>query len=225
MSKVKELREELKTVFAGKGGQILDSILPIIFFLILNRFFGWQTALWIALGFNIVLAIIRLFQRKKIVFALAGIGSIALATFFILLNDSASGYFVPGLISGMATILLCLFSVIFHRPLAAWSSFVTRRWTLNWYWHPRVLPAYSQVTLFWAFAFGIRLAIQYLLFRQDAVNALGFVNILLGWPYTIMVLVISYLYGIWRLRELGGPSVEEFNQGKTAPWEGQRRGF
>jgi len=39
------------------------------------------------------------------------------------------------------------------------------------------------------------------------------------------LLVISYLYGTWRLRHLKGPSVEEFKAGAEPPWTGQRRGF
>jgi hypothetical protein len=38
-------------------------------------------------------------------------------------------------------------------------------------------------------------------------------------------LIASYLYGTWRLRNLGGPSVEEFKSGAEPPWEGQQRGF
>jgi hypothetical protein len=39
------------------------------------------------------------------------------------------------------------------------------------------------------------------------------------------VLAVSYVYGIWRLRKLGGPGVEEFESGKEPPWDGQTRGF
>jgi hypothetical protein len=40
-----------------------------------------------------------------------------------------------------------------------------------------------------------------------------------------VLLIVSYLYGTWRLRNLGGPSVEEFQAGEEPPWESQRRGF
>ena len=35
----------------------------------------------------------------------------------------------------------------------------------------------------------------------------------------------SFLYGIWRLNDLGGPGVHEYKEGKEPPWEGQNRGF
>jgi len=63
------------------------------------------------------------------------------------------------------------------------------------------------------------------LFRRGDAAQLAWANTLLGWPVTILVLVISYIYGIWRLRKLGGPGVEEFTEGADPPWKGQTRGF
>jgi hypothetical protein len=47
----------------------------------------------------------------------------------------------------------------------------------------------------------------------------------LGWPAIIVVLSISYIYGIWRLNNLGGPGVDEFKDNKEPPWDGQKKGF
>jgi hypothetical protein len=87
------------------------------------------------------------------------------------------------------------------------------------------MPAYSEVTIIWAVAFSARLVLEFWLFQQQAVNALGVTRILLGWPYTVILLIASYLYGLWRLGQLRGPSVEEFKTGKEPPWVGQKRGF
>jgi hypothetical protein len=46
-----------------------------------------------------------------------------------------------------------------------------------------------------------------------------------GWPGTVVLLILTYLYGTWRLARLGGPSVAEFHAGTPPPWTGQRRGF
>jgi len=97
--------------------------------------------------------------------------------------------------------------------------------TLGWYWHPQVRPAYAEVTLAWAVFFALRLLLQWSLFREAAAALMGVVQILTGWPATIALLVLSYLFGTWRLRRLQVPSVEEFNDGASAPWSGQQRGF
>jgi hypothetical protein len=71
----------------------------------------------------------------------------------------------------------------------------------------------------------VRLAFQWFLFREVEAAFLGLLNVILGWPATIVLLVLSYLYGTWRLQHLRGPSVEELAEGSGPPWEGQWRGF
>ena len=73
--------------------------------------------------------------------------------------------------------------------------------------------------------FGLRLALQFNLLQAGAASQLGVVQFLTGWPATIILLIASYLYGTWRLRNLGGPAVEEFETGAEPPWQGQQRGF
>ncbi len=87
------------------------------------------------------------------------------------------------------------------------------------------MPAYKEVTLFWGIAFDLRLTLELILFTQNQLDALGTVRVLMGWPFTILVLVASYLYGQKRLQALGGPSVKEFKAGTPPPWKGQMRGF
>jgi hypothetical protein len=123
------------------------------------------------------------------------------------------------------TVLLALVSLLTHRPLAAWTSHLVRRWPRQWYWHARVRPAYSEVTLLWALYFALRLGLQLQLFRSASTGILALVNFILGWPGTAALLVVSYLYGTWRLRTLGGPSVDEFRNNQPPPWKSQRRGF
>ena len=223
--KLAELASELKSVFSGKGGRIIDTILPLVLFVIINQVATLEWALGLTIGLAVVLTVMRLVQRQTVWYALAGLGSVGLAALLAALSGSESAYFLPGLVSGGLTVVACLVSILLQRPLAALSSHITRGWPLAWYWHARVRPAYSEVTAFWAIAFGLRLALEYILFRQADLTALGVIRLLMGWPYTILVLILSYLYGLWRLRKLQGPSVEEFNHQSAPPWQGQQRVF
>jgi hypothetical protein len=137
----------------------------------------------------------------------------------------AEAYFLPAIANGAVVFIVTLASVIVRRPLVAWTSYFARRWPLGWYWHPRVRPAYSEVTLAWAVIFGLRLRLQIILFRAEDPEAFAALTTLGGWPTTIVLLVLTYLYGTWRLRRLEGPSVEEFESGIAPPWAGQQRGF
>lgn len=225
MTKLKELQEEFSAVFSGKAAKLPDSFLPPIVFLVANPLFGLGFALWGALIVAGLFALYRILKKESLVYALGGLGGVLLAAVFVKISGSGAGFFLPGLISGAITVVLCVVSVAINRPLVAWSSFIARRWPLEWYWHPQILPAYNEVTIMWAVAFSARLALEFLFFQRQDLNALGATSVLLGWPYTIGLLIVSYLYGLWRLGQLRGPGIDEFRAGAEAPWKGQKRGF
>ena len=221
--KVRELLDEFRLVLGGGG--LIDVVIPPVLFLLVNSIFNFQAAMWTSLGLAVVIAALRLSRRQSLLYALAGIGSVGLAIAIVWLLGRAEGYFLPSLVSGGMTVALALVSLIIRRPFVAWTSFIARRWPLEWYWHPRVRPAYTEVTIAWTIFFTARLLWQVSLFREQAADQLAIINALLGWPALIVMLVLSYLYGTWRLKNLRGPSVEEFKEQIPPPWQGQQRGF
>jgi hypothetical protein len=222
-AKLREIGQELRTVLHGRS-RLVDSILPPLVFALANALWGLGVAAGGALAVALALVLARLLRRQRLAYAAGGLGAVLVATTLAWLLGRAEGYFLPGILSGALTVVACLASVIMRRPLVAWTSHVARGWPLDWYWHPRVRPAYGEVTLFWAFFALLRTAVQWVLFERSA-GLLGIVQVLLGWPATIVLLVLSYLYGTWRLRQLRGPSVKAFVQGAGPPWTGQQRGF
>jgi len=222
-NKARELLEEFRAV-TGKVG-LLDTILPPVLFLLLNGLAGFTAAMIGALGTAFLIAILRLRRKQSLMYALAGMGSVGLAIALALLLGRSEGYFLPGIVNGGLTIALALVSLLIRKPIVAWTSYLARRWPLDWYWHARVRPAYTEVTLAWILFFALRLFWQVSLFQGQDVSQLALVNALTGWPATVILLILSYLYGTWRLAQLRGPSVEEFRNDAPAPWQGQRRGF
>jgi hypothetical protein len=222
--KWRELLDELRTVFAGRNS-FLDAILPPIIFLLVNGLVSFQAAMWSALLLSVVIAAARIIRKQSLLYALAGVASVGIAIGIAWFLGKSEGFFLPGLISGSMTLLLTVVSLVIRRPMVAWTSFIARRWPLDWYWHPQVRPAYSEVTFAWALFFAARLFLQFSLFQKERVNLLAITNFITGWPATILLLVFSYLYGTWRLAKLSGPSVDEFLSNTPAPWQSQRRGF
>lgn len=223
-SKTRELWEEFHAVVVAQNS-FLDAILPPIIFLLLNGLVSFQAALWGALILSALIAALRLWHRKSLFYALAGVGSIGLAVVIALLLGRAEGFFATDLLSGSMTLLLAILSLVIRRPMVAWTSYLARRWPINWYWHPQVRPAYSEVTFVWAIFFAARLFLQFSLFQQANTYMLAVANLVTGWPAIILLLILSYLYGTWRLAKLNGPSVEEFRNNLPAPWKSQTRGF
>jgi hypothetical protein len=222
--KLGELVDEFRTVVAGRGS-LIDAAVPPIAFALLNAALGLDYATWVSLGLAAVITLVRLLKRQRPFYALGGLAAVVVAVLVARLLNRAEGYFLPGIATGAATLLICGISAAVRRPLVAWTSHIARRWPLGWYWHPRVRPAYGEVTWVWTVFFALRLWAQIYLFRGEQAQALAILNVILGWPATVVLLAASYLYGTWRLRNLGGPSVEEYRAGTEPPWSGQRRGF
>lgn len=222
--KFRELVDEFQSVVWGQSN-LVDAILPPLIFVLLNALLGLAYAMWGAFAFVLLIAGLRLIRRQSLRYALGGLGGVILALAVARLLGRAEGYFVPGILSGAGTILVALVSLVIRRPMVAWTSYIARRWPLDWYWHPRVRPAYGEVTWFWVLFFVLRLLLQLAVLRSESVELLAMTSFVTGWPATIALLVVSYLYGTWRLQNLRGPSVKEFRNGVEPPWTSQRRGF
>jgi len=221
-SKGKEILEELQSVLTGKT---LDAILPPIFFIIVKSFFGLPGAIAGSLLLSTGFAIVRLLKKQTLAYALGGMIGTSLTAIFTFISANAANYFIPGIVSNVFVLLLSIFTLIIDKPLAAFVSHLTRGWKLEWFWRKDIKPAYREVTWMWTAFFIMRSIIQITLFMRKSVDALVWANTLMGLPFTIAILVISYIYGIWRLRTLKGPGIDEFMEGKEAPYRGQTRGF
>lgn len=223
-SKVMEIWEELKTVFSGRGS-LFDSIIPPILFLILNGAWGLQAATWGSLVAVVATAFFRISKKQSLWFTLAGLFISLIAVGLTFWVGRQEAYYLPSMINDLVFIVVFMFSLFWKRPMAAYTSYLIRAWPMNWYWQPKIRPAYMEVTAAWVVLFGLRLSIQFFLFQQGNAVTLAWLDFLLGWPFILSILIGSYLFGIWRLRNLGGPSVDEWKNHIPPPWKSQQHGF
>ena len=222
--KAREIRQELRLIATGSG-RFVDSLLPLGLFLVLLKPAGTVASAGVSFVCGIVLAVRRLSQGASPLFSLAGVLFLGIGTLPALYSGRAENFLLPNLGTNAGVLLLCIVSLFLRRPFVAWTSYFARHYPLAWYWHPSVRPAYSEATILWAFFFGVRLVLQIVLLRSGEAFLLTLFSFLSGWPAIILLLVVSYIYGTWRLRYLGGPGAEEFRRGDPPPWKGQTRGF
>lgn len=222
--KIREITEELQELFLERT-KLVDAIIPPLVFLLVNLRLGFQAAIIAALLIEIFVAGIRLKRGESLIYVSGGLLGIILAVLLARASGRPSVYFLPSIISQAAVLVTALFSISFRKPLVAWASHFTRDWPLDWYFHPKVRPAYQEVTWLWVFYLSLQLALQIFFFQKQALSSLVLFNFFRGWPATVVLLVVSYLYGTWRLKNLKSPSVEEFKKGTKPPWKGQQRGF
>ncbi|HAE41410.1 MAG TPA: hypothetical protein DCG34_00635 [Clostridiales bacterium] len=221
-AKGKEILEELKSVISGKT---LDAILPPLIFVIVNGVFRLEMAVASAIVLSSLLGLVRLFRKQTGLYALGGLAGVLMAAGLAYLTRNPANFFIGAIVSSSLVLAVAVVSLMVGKPMAAWVSHISRGWPLAWFWRKDIKPAYTEVTVFWSVFFLMRLVLQIVLFQRGDSTGLGWVNLLLGWPVTLLVLITSYIYGIWRLNQLKGPGVEEFASGKEPPWKGQTRGF
>jgi len=222
MGLVKEIIDELKSVISGKT---FDAILPPTIYVIANNIFGLLIGIVLAVIIAFLLAFYRFRKKETWQYAFGGFIGVIIASGFAYFAGSAENYFLPDAITSGFILLLVIVSLFLRKPLAAWVSHITRGWSLDWFWRKDIKPAYTEVTIFWGVFFAFRLAIEVYLLMRGNVLQLFWSKTLLGLPAIIVVLIITYIYGIWRLHQLSGPGIDEFEKEKEPPWEGQKRGF
>lgn len=222
MGLVKEIIDELKSVISGKT---FDAILPPTIYVIANNIFGLLIGIGLAVITALLLALYRFRKKETWQYAFGGFIGVIIASGFAYFAGSAENYFLPDAITSAFILLLVIVSLFLRKPLAAWVSHITRGWSLDWFWRKDIKPAYTEVTIFWGIFFAFRLAIEVYLLMRGNVLQLFWSKTLLGLPAILVVLIITYIYGIWRLHQLGGPGIDEFEKKKEPPWEGQKKGF
>ena len=218
----REILEELNSVLKGKT---LDALLPPLLFVLAQSRTTLINAVIIAIGLSLLIGLYRLFKRQAIAYAFGGLVTVLIASAFALFANNASNYYLPGILSTTFLFIVMLVSALIDKPLAAFVSHLTRGWSLAWFWRKDIKPAYREVTWFWVAMFGLSAGVQWVFYLGSDLNQLVWVTSLFGLPFTIFVLIVTYVYGLWRLKNLGGPGIDEFNQNKQAPYKGQTRGF
>jgi hypothetical protein len=103
--KARELLEELRAV-TGKVG-LLDTILPPVLFLLLNGLAGFTAAMIGALALSALISPSSACAAdSRVLYALAGLGSVGLAIALALLLGRSEGYFLPGIVNDGLTVAL-----------------------------------------------------------------------------------------------------------------------
>jgi hypothetical protein len=223
-SRIAELRDELRGLFTGER-TVGDSAIPPVVFVVVNAWLGLTSAIVAALVAGALLTAVRLARGGSLVYAFGGIGAVAVAVAFVVRSGRAEGYFLPTIISNSTYAAAGVTSIVLRRPVTALASWFLHRWPPTWYWRDDVRPAYTAVTWMWVAYWASRAGVMAALYAGGRTELLAAVRVVSGLPLGIALLVGSYLYGTWRLEQLGGPSVDEHRAGARPPFRGGQRGF
>jgi len=184
---------------------IVDTGLGPVAFVTVNALAGLETAAAVAIAIQVVIAIERLARRKPVTNAIGGLLGTGLAVFIALKSGSVEGYFVPRMLYAAALALVFAGSALIRKPLVGILIGAVYRAPKEWLEHPKVRPAFSEVTFAWAGLFAFRAIVYAILIAAGKAGWLAFASVAMGWPAFLALLFLSYRYVPWRLGRLGGP--------------------
>lgn len=222
--RVGEALGELRDLFTGPR-TVGDSIVPPLVFAIANAIGGIPAAVAASLLVGAGFVVYRVRKGRPVIYALGGLAAVGFALLLAVRSGRAETFFLPGILSQAGYAVLAFVSIAVRRPMTAWMSWVFRRWPQAWYWRNDVRPAYTETTWLWAVYFTGRAAGQWYLYNEGRTALLATFKVVTSWPILVFILVGTYVYGNWRLHQLGGPSVEEFEEGAEPPFRGGQVGF
>lgn len=222
MNIIKELISQIKLVFSSKT---IDTIIPPTIYVIIINFFTLEAAISLSLFSAFFIYYLRYFKDQISKYAVFGLIGVIIAASFTYISKNVTYYFLPDIISSIFFLLVNIVSLIMKKPFAALLSHITRGWPIKWYWRKDIKPAYTEVTILWSLTLALRAIVEIYIFLNRGLNEMFLTKFILGMPALIVVLIVTYIYGIWRLHTLEGPGVDEYINNANPPWEGQKKGF
>jgi hypothetical protein len=195
-----QARPQVFDLVGGKRGAV-DGGLPPLVFVIVNAVAGAHTtrptALAAASGAAVatVLAILalRLARKEPWKQALGGLAGLSVAVAFAARSGEARGFFLPGILVDAAYGVVFVASAAIGRPLVGTIYHLLygeRQWRAD----KRLRRAFSFATIGWAMVFATRAGVQAFLYGEDRPGLLAAGKLLLGWPLTIVALVLTLAY-------------------------------
>ena len=221
-NKFLEIKEELKALNPNNES-IVDGVIAPIFFVVLANFVELNTAIYSTAILLTSLLVLRLVQKQNVKFVIYGFIGSLVALAIARRQGSSSGFFLIGIVRDSAIGIIGILSILVGRPFTIYSSKAFRYWPKDWYFHKKVKPAYSRVAMIWSIYLILKAGLQ-IYFYENA-EILVLIKLATSNQTTIILLVVSYIYGQNQLKKLKGPSVKEFINDSPEPWEGQLKGF
>ncbi|MEY4451846.1 MAG: hypothetical protein RLZZ380_967 [Actinomycetota bacterium] len=189
-----------KSILATLGGPIgvLESLIPgtiyvTLFGLTLDVVLSAVAAASVALVF----AVIQLIRKRPLTQVFAGLVGLAISIYLPLrdgLSDThAADYFVPGLITNFAYLIVLSISVLVRFPLLGVILSILAGKGQVWRKDKALFRRYNWITIMWIGMFGTRLAVQLPLYLANQVPVLGIAKLALGTPLYALVIWFTWL--------------------------------
>ncbi|RSM97688.1 DUF3159 domain-containing protein [Nonomuraea sp. WAC 01424] len=186
------MRAQLAKAFGGVRG-IIEAAVPTIAFTV-----SWiateelKLSLIVSVSLSVVLLLARVLQRSTPQFVINSLIGIAIGAFFASRTGNAKDYFLPGILWNGAYSVGMLLSIVTRWPVVGFLIGSVTNDPVGWHKDPGVVRLCTRLTWLLMVPCVVRVAVQgpvYLFGGGDqAVAALGFAKIVMGWPLQVAAL-------------------------------------
>ncbi|MEU1719708.1 DUF3159 domain-containing protein [Nonomuraea sp. NPDC005692] len=186
------VRAQLAKAFGGVRG-IIEAAVPTIAFTV-----SWivtedlKTSLIVSISLAVLLLLVRVVQRSTPQFVINSLIGIAIGAFFASRTGNAKDYFLPGILWNGAYSLGMLVSIVTRWPVVGFLIGSVTNDPVGWHRDAGVVRLCTRLTWLLMVPCVVRVAVQgpvYLFGGGDeAVAALGFAKIVMGWPLQVAAL-------------------------------------
>ena len=206
---------EEPTLLEQMGGLtgLVSATLPVLVLIPVNNVWGLGPALCAALGVALLISVWRLVRKETLQPALSGLLGVAICAGIAWFTGDAKGYFLYGIWMSLVLCIVAVVSIIVRWPLVGvvWKGLNGDG--MDWRAVPVARRAYAWATAGWAAVFLARFVVQRALYDADATTTLGIVRIIMGWPLTGVVTLLT----IWMVRRANAAMETEEASDTEAP--------
>ncbi|CAO5168737.1 DUF3159 domain-containing protein [Frankia sp. AiPs1] len=181
----------LSEAIGGPRG-IIDSSLPTVAFVAVNAQAGLTAGIVVAVLTAVGLLVLRFARHEPVQQTFSGLFAVAFAAFVASRTGDAKGFFLPGIAKNALGVIVALTSVALRRPVAGYLMAGLDVRYLGWRDDSRQRRAAIWATLVWAAVFGVRFAVQGVLYLADQDGWLAAANIALGLPLFGVAVLASF---------------------------------
>ncbi|MFI5834594.1 DUF3159 domain-containing protein [Micromonospora sp. NPDC051300] len=192
------IAEQMADQMGGWRG-LVESSIPVVVFVIANVVGELRPALIASIAVALLIAAMRLAQRKPVRHALNGLFGIGVGAFFALRSGEARDFYLPGILYGIGFGLALLLSAVFRQPIVGWIwSVLVAKGRSEWRDDPKLVRTFTQLTVLWGVVWLAKVGVQAGLYLAHQDTALGVARLALGYPPYALLLLIT----VWVVRRV-----------------------
>ncbi|MFG1683239.1 DUF3159 domain-containing protein [Nonomuraea sp. NPDC049269] len=186
------VRAQLAKAFGGVRG-IIEAAVPTIAFTLSWIFTeDLKMSLIISVSLAVVPLLVRIAQRSTPQFVINSLIGIAIGAFFASRTGDAKDYFLPGILWNAGYSLAMLLSIVTRWPVVGFLIGSVTGDPTAWHKDPGIVRLCTKLTWMLLIPCVVRVAVQLPVWLfgggDEAVAALGFAKIVMGWPLQVAAL-------------------------------------